>query len=120
MKYLCITLVIIAVLILSVQIVTEIIKSLFKNSFTNAVYNAIVVGVSLAAADSTVIAASQLMPFALKWYIVIAAVVGSFFIAYGAMFGYDKLFKRIFDAVKNAINSYSEFENIGGNKNEKK
>ena len=120
MKYLCIALVIIAVLILSEQIVTEIIKSLFKNSVTNAVYNAIVVGVSLVLTLVTVIAASQLMPFALKWYIVIAAVVGSFFIAYGAMFGYDKLFKRIFDAVKNAINSYSEFENIGGNENEKK
>ena len=117
MKYLCITLVIIAVLILSVQIVTEIIKSLFKSSVTNAVYNAIVVGVSLVLTLVTVIAASQLMPFALKWYI---AVVGSFFIAYGAMFGYDKLFKRIFDAVKNAINTYSEFENIGGNENEKK
>ena len=41
MKYLCITLVIIAVLILSVQIVTEIIKSLFKNSVKNAVADAL-------------------------------------------------------------------------------
>ena len=119
MKYLCITLVIIAILILSVQIITEIIKSLFSKK-QNAVYNSIVVGVSLVLTLVTVIAASQLMPFTLKWYIIIAAVVGSFFIAYGAMFGYDKLFKRIFDAVKNAINTYSEIENIGGNENEKK
>lgn len=119
MKYLCISLVIVALLILAVQIVTEIIKSLF-NQKQNAVYNAIVVGVSLVLTLVTVIAASQLVPFTLRWYIVVAAVVGSFFVAYGAMFGYDKLFKRVFDTIKNAINTYFEFKEIGGNENEKK
>ncbi len=119
MKYLCISLVIVALLILAVQIVTEIIKSLF-NKKENTAYNVIVVVISLILTLITVIAAAQIVPFTLRWYIVIAAVVGSFFVAYGAMFGYDKLFKRIFDAIKNAINTYFEFKNIGGNENEEK
>ena len=40
----------------------------------------------------------------------------SFFVAYGAMFGYDKLFKRLFDAFKEAVGIY---EKVEGEKNEK-
>ena len=55
--------------------------------------------------------ASQIVPFKLFWYTIIGAIVGSFFIAYGAMYGYDKLFKRVFETVKNAIISFLEIEN---------
>lgn len=119
MKYLCISLVIVALLILAVQIVTEIIKSFF-NKKENTAYNIIVVVNSLIVTLITVIAAAQIVPFRLSWYIVAASVIGSFFIAYGAMFGYDKLFKRVFDTIKNAVNSYFEIKQIGGNENEKK
>lgn len=109
MKTLCISLIIIALLILAVQIITEIIKSVFKDK-ENIVYNLIVFGVSLFLTLVTVIAASQIVPFKLTWYIIIGAIVGSFFIAYGAMYGYDKLFKRVFESVKNAIKSFLEIE----------
>ena len=46
MKTLCISLIVIALLILAVQIVTEIIKAIFKDK-DNIVYNLIVFGVSL-------------------------------------------------------------------------
>ena len=109
MKTLCISLIVIALLILAVQIITEIIKSVFKDK-ENIVYNLIVFGVSLFLTLVTVIAAGQIVPFKLVWYIIVGAIVGSFFIAYGAMYGYDKLFKRVFESVKNAIKSFLEIE----------
>jgi len=109
MKTLCISLIVIALLILAVQIVTEIIKAIFKDK-DNIVYNLIVFGVSLILTLVAVIAASQIVPFKLVWYIIVGAIVGSFFIAYGAMYGYDKLFKRVFESVKNAIKSFLEIE----------
>jgi glucan phosphoethanolaminetransferase (alkaline phosphatase superfamily) len=109
MKTLCISLIVIALLILAVQIITEIIKSVFKDK-ENIVYNLIVFGVSLFLTLVTVITASQIVPFKLVWYIIVGAIVGSFFIAYGAMYGYDKLFKRVFESVKNAIKSFLEIE----------
>jgi predicted permease len=109
MKTLCISLIVIALLILAVQIITEIIKSVFKDK-ENIVYNLIVFGVSLFLTIVTVITASQIVPFKLVWYIIVGAIVGSFFIAYGAMYGYDKLFKRVFESVKNAIKSFLEIE----------
>lgn len=121
MKTLCISLIVIALLILAVQIITEIIKSVFKDKKDkeNIVYNLIVFGVSLFLTLVTVIAASQIVPFKLVWYIIVGAIVGSFFIAYGAMYGYDKLFKRVFESVKNAIKSFLEIEEEVKN-NEKK
>lgn len=118
MKTLCISLIVIALLILAVQIITEIIKSVFKDK-ENIVYNLIVFGVSLFLTIVTVITASQIVPFKLVWYIIVGAIVGSFFIAYGAMYGYDKLFKRVFESVKNAIKSFLEIEEEVKN-NEKK
>ena len=109
MKTLCISLIIVALLILAVQIITEIIKSVFKDK-ENIIYNLIVFGVSLFLTLVTVIAASQIVPFKLVLYIIVGAIVGSFFIAYGAMYGYDKLFKRVFESVKNAIKSFLEIE----------
>jgi len=67
MKTLCISLIIVALLILAVQIITEIIKSVFKDK-ENIIYNLIVFGVSLFLTLVTVIAASQIVPFKLVWY----------------------------------------------------
>lgn len=111
MKDISVYLIAVAIIILAVQIVTEIVKSIFK-TIDNKSYNIIVVAVSLVMTVITVIAAAQITGFALTWYIIIGAIVGAFFVAYGAMYGYDKLIKRIFDAVKNAkeIDSNSKEE----------
>lgn len=74
MKTLCISLIIVALLILAVQIITEIIKSVFKDK-ENIIYNLIVFGVSLFLTLVTVIAASQIVPFKLVWYIIVGAIV---------------------------------------------
>ncbi len=111
MKDISVYLIAVAIIILAVQIVTEIVKSIFK-TIDNKSYNIIVVAISLVLTVITVIAAAQITGFALTWYIIIGAIVGAFFVAYGAMYGYDKLIKRIFDAVKNAkeIDSNSKEE----------
>lgn len=101
MKDISVYLIAVAIIILAVQIVTEIVKSIFK-TIDNKSYNIIVVAISLVLTVITVIAAAQITGFTLTWYIIVGAVVGAFFVAYGAMYGYDKLIKRIFDAIKNA------------------
>lgn len=101
MKDISVYLIAVAIIILAVQIVTEIVKSIFK-TIDNKSYNIIVVVISLVFTVITVIAAAQITGFTLTWYIIVGAIVGAFFISYGAMYGYDKLIKRIFDAVKNA------------------
>lgn len=109
MKDISILLIAVAIIILAVQIVTEIIKSVFKN-LSGSFYNIIVVGVSLFLTIVVVIALSQIFGFALTWYIIIGAIVGAFFIAYGAMYGYDKLFKRVFEAIRDALTSLKSVE----------
>lgn len=118
MKDISVLLIAVAIIILAVQIVTEIIKSVFKN-LSGGFYNIIVVAVSLFLTIAVVIAVSQIVGFALTWYIIIGAIVGAFFIAYGAMYGYDKLFKRVFDAVKKAFISVNEIEVKEDNNEEK-
>lgn len=111
MKDISVYLIAVAIIILAVQIVTEIVKSIFKTIDSKS-YNIIVVAISLILTVITVIAAAQISGIALTWYIIVGAIVGAFFISYGAMYGYDKLIKRIFDAVKNAkeIDSNSKEE----------
>lgn len=111
-KYIFIGVLMVALLILCVQIITEIIKSVVDDKKH---YNLIVLLVSLILTVITVIVMCQvLIKIALTWYIIAGAIVLSFFVAYGAMLGYDKLFNRVFDTVKNAINSW---KTIDSNKN---
>ena len=118
MKEISILLIIVAVIILAVQIVTEIIKTVFKN-LAGSLYNIIVVAVSLFLTIVFVIAASQIVGFSLTWYIIVGALIGAFFIAYGAMYGYDKLFKRVFEAIQSALTSLKSVEVKEENSNEK-
>lgn len=104
---------ILAALILIVQIITELIKSMISDK---SKYNIIVFAVSLVITVVAMIAATEIIKFHLTWFIIAGAVVLSFFVAYGAMFGYDKLFKRLFDAFKEAVGIY---EKVEGEKNEK-
>jgi len=116
-KYLFIAVLLLAALVLCVQITTEIIKSLVQDKTK---YNIIVFAVSLVLTVATVVAASEIVPFGLTWYIVAAAIAGSFFVAYGAMFGYDKLFKRVFSALQEAINSYKKVKEDSENEKDVK
>lgn len=107
-KYIFIGVITVALLILCVQIITEIIKSVITDE--SKYYNAIVLITSVILTILTVIALSSILKFALSWYIIAGAFVLSFFVAYGAMLGYDKLFKRVFKAVEEALSSINEIK----------
>lgn len=102
-KYILIGLVAVALLILCVQIITEIIKSVIKDE---SKYNLVALCVSVVLTVATAVAACMIAGIAITWYIILAAIVLSFFVAYGAMLGYDKLFKKVFESIKTAVNSY--------------
>lgn len=106
-KYLLIGVLLLAGLILCVQIITEILKGAIKDK---SKITWLVLAVSLVLTIILVIALSQIIGFALAWYMVAGAIVLSFFVAYGAMLGYDKLFRRVFEAVKQAINIFLEIK----------
>lgn len=107
-KYIFAGVLIIALLVLCVQIITEIIKNVITDK---SKYNVIVLAVSIVLTVAAAIIASTVMEFALTWYLIFIAVVLAFFVAYGAMLGYDKLIKRVFSAAKDAINIIKEIKN---------
>lgn len=111
-KYIFFAVLITAILVFCVQIITEIIKGIFTDDSKK--YNIIVLVVSIILTVAAAIIASNILSFPLTWYVIFVAVVASFFIAYGAMLGYDKLIKRVFSAVKEAISVINE---IGNSKN---
>lgn len=111
-RYIFIAVLLMAALILCVQIITEIIKLIIQDKTK---YNIVVFAVSLILTVVTVLAGSEIVPYSLTWYIIAAAIAASFFVAYGAMFGYDKLFKRVFNAIKEAVNSCKELKEDGTN-----
>ena len=103
-KYFLIGFVAVAVLILCVQIITEIIKKVITDE--SKYYNLIVLCVSVVLTVAATVAACMIAGITITWYIILAAIVLSFFVAYGAMLGYDKLFKKVFESIKTAVNSY--------------
>jgi hypothetical protein len=112
-KYIFIGLLTIAILILCVQIITEIIKSVIDDKKH---YNLIVLGISIVLTIIAVIVLCQVVfEIALTWYYIAGAVVLSFFVAYGAMLGYDKLFNKVFNAIKQAVNSWKTVKDSDNN-----
>lgn len=87
---------------------TEIIKTVITD---NSKYNIIVLVVSIVLTVAAAMIASSIFNFVLTWYVIFAAIVASFFIAYGAMLGYDKLIKRLFSVVKDAVNLIKNIRN---------
>ena len=100
-KYIFAVVLITAILVFCVQIITEIVKGIFTNNSKK--YNIIVLAVSIVLTVAAAMIASSVLNFALTWYVIFIAFVASFFVAYGAMLGYDKLIKRVFTAAKEII-----------------
>ena len=76
------------VLVLMTNIIVEVLKKLTWGKLpTNLLAFAVAMAVTLLA----FFAACQIMGVAVTWYMVVAAVVMGVFVAYAAMFGFDKL-----------------------------
>lgn len=79
---------IIGLLVAVVNIVTQVIK---KATWDKLPTNVVVLILSVALTLAAFFAYAQMQALAVTWYMVVAAVVVGFFVAYAAMFGFDKL-----------------------------
>jgi len=77
----------VGVLVLITNIITQVLKQLTGKLPTNI----LAVIVSLVVTMLTLFAYCQINAITVAWYMVAAALVLGFFVAYAAMFGYDKL-----------------------------
>lgn len=79
---------VVLVLMVVTNIIVEVLKKLtWEKLPTNILAFAVAMAVTLLA----FFAACQIMAVAVTWYMVVAAVVLGVFVAYAAMFGFDKL-----------------------------
>ena len=86
---LAVSAVLLAALILTVvtNIITQVLKKLTWEKIPNILAFLVAMAVTLLA----FFAACQIMAWAVTWYMVAGAVALGLFVAYAAMFGYDKL-----------------------------
>lgn len=85
------------VLVALVNIITQVVKKFTYDKVPTRVI-AVVVAVLLTVA--IVVALCQIYVIPIEWYYIGAAVVIGFIVAYGAMFGYDNLYKELWSALK--------------------
>ena len=79
---------IVGVLVVLTNIITQVLK---KVTWEKLPTNILVVIISMALTLVAFFAYCQIKAIAVVWYMVIAAVVLGFMVAYAAMFGFDKL-----------------------------
>lgn len=84
-----------AILVFATNIIVEVIKNIFPNLPTNIL--AVLVALAVTALAMAILITYKNIPFV--WYFVPGGVVLGLFVAYAAMFGFDK-FKEAFDKIK--------------------
>lgn len=83
---------VVGALVAVVNIITQVIK---KATWDKLPTNLVVLLLSVVLTVGAFIAYAQITALAVTWYMVAAAVVVGFAVAYAAMFGYDKLKEAI-------------------------
>lgn len=99
-------LIVTAVMIFITQVIVEVIKTAFAKNSNK--YNAITIITAIAITVVSFIGFCCYKDFKPPWYYIFIAVIYGVFIGYGAMVGYDKLIKRIFDTIKSIKNNYQQ------------
>ena len=94
--YVSVVLMAMALLVFATNIIVQVIKSLFPKVPTNFV----VVIVAQIVTNLAVYILCAVMAITIMWYYAIGAVVLGLFVAYAAMFGFDK-FKDAWEKIKN-------------------
>ena len=79
---------IVGVLVVLTNIITQVLKKLTWEKMPT---NILVVIISMALSLVAFFAYCQIKAIAIVWYMVVAAVILGFLVAYAAMFGFDKL-----------------------------
>lgn len=93
--YASIILFVMACLVFGVNIIVEVIKKLFPKVPTTFLATILSVVITMAA----FFAWASYMDLAIKWYYIVAVLILGLFVAYAAMFGFDK-FKQAFERLK--------------------
>lgn len=83
---------IVGVLVVVTNIITQVLKKLTWDKLPT---NILAVLIAMALTLAVFFAFCQINSVAVVWYTVVAAVVMGFFVAYAAMFGFDKLKEAI-------------------------
>lgn len=83
-------------LVFAVNIIVEVTKRLFPKVPTDIV----VFIVSIVVTGLALVIVAAIMEITIMWYYAVGAVVLGIFVAYAAMFGFDK-FKELYDRLKN-------------------
>ena len=87
-----------AVLVIVVNVLTQIFKSFAsKSELPTRVF---VVLISIVLTVATFLAACQIYSITIVWYLIVAAIVTGFVVAYCAMFGYDNLYGELKELIK--------------------
>lgn len=90
--------------VLALMVVTNIIVEVLKKlTWGKLPTNILAFAVAMAVTLLAFFAACQIMAVAVMWYMVVAAVVMGVFVAYAAMFGFDKL-QQTLEQLKNIQN----------------
>lgn len=79
---------IVGVLVVLTNIITQVLKKLTWEKMPT---NILVVIISMALTMVAFVAYCQIKAIAIVWYMIVAAVILGFLVAYAAMFGFDKL-----------------------------
>jgi len=91
--------IIVAVLIVLVNIITEVIKKVFDMK-DSKVINIFVTLLSIILTCASFCMYWQIKTLCFTWYYIVAFIIVGFMVAYGAMFGYDKLISYFKDIKK--------------------
>ena len=94
-NYASVLLGIMAALVFATTIIVELVKNLFPKLPTNI----LAVVVALIVTVLALFIASAVLEITVMWYYAVGAVVMGLFVAYAAMFGFDK-FKEAFEKLK--------------------
>lgn len=94
-EYGSILLAVMAILVFATTIIVEVVKNLFPKIPTNFVAVAVAMIVTILAMDIL----CAVLEITIMWYYAVGAVVLGIFVAYAAMFGFDK-FKEAWDKVQ--------------------
>ncbi|MEA5083309.1 MAG: hypothetical protein VB018_04050 [Lachnospiraceae bacterium] len=87
----------VGVLVVVVNVIVEVIKKVTWDKIPTEI---LAVGVSFVITIIAVVVSCKFAAIALTWYIMVSSIVLSFFVAYAAMFGFDK-FKDMVKKISN-------------------
>lgn len=79
---------VLGILAFTVSVITQVIKEV--SSLADKPTEVVVVILSLLLTEASLVAYSQFRGFSITWYMLLGAFIGGFFVAFVAMFGWDK------------------------------